>query len=444
MTRGRFLSIAAALVACTLLVRAEAPHVYAIVKARVVTAAGPPLPAGTVVIRNGRIEAVGAALTVPPEAQVIDGAGLTVYPGLVDMGRADVLDVPAIAEPREFKTREELDRWWRSVILRPDVMAANYVRVDSPDAAKLAAAGITTVLATPAGDGGRGHSALVHVVAPEEDPQIGDLAGPRRGQVVVRAPVALHVAFSGAPGRYRAYPESLMGAIAFVRQAFLDAEHHAAHQARYEQTKGQGARPIDDPALRALGPAVQGRVPVAIEAQTEREILRALKLAAELKLDPIITGAREASAAVADLKAQNARVILSLNFPVKPRSLNTDAEEPLRTLRARADAPKVAAALEQGGVLYAFASAGLREPAEFVKNAARAVNAGLPADAAIRALTINAARIAGVADRFGSIEAGKMANVIVTDGDLFEEKTTVTHVFVDGRPVNLPLSTATR
>jgi imidazolonepropionase-like amidohydrolase len=437
--RARFLWTALALLALVMVARADAPHVYAIVKARIVTAAGPPLAAGTIVIRNGRIEAVGASLGPPADAQVIDGTGLIVYPGLLDMGRADLLDVPTIAEPRELKTREELDRWWRSVILRPEVMAASYVKVDSPDSAKLATAGITTVLATPGGEAIRGHSALINVVARDEDPQIGDLAGPRRGQVVLRTPVALHVAFSGAPSRSRAYPESLMGVIAFVRQAFLDAQHDAAYRSHYEQTKGQATRPTDDPPLLAMRPAVEGRLPVAFEAQTEREIRRALKLAAELKLDPIITGARESSATVPELKAQNARVILSLNYPVKPRSLGPEAEEPLRTLRARADAPKTPAALEQGGVVYAFASAGLREPADLVKNAAKAVKAGLPAEAAVRALTINAARIAGVADRLGSIETGKIGNVIVTDGDLFEEKTAVKHMFIDGRPVNIPL-----
>ncbi|HEY6123423.1 MAG TPA: amidohydrolase family protein, partial [Steroidobacteraceae bacterium] len=102
-----------------------------------------------------------------------------------------------------------------------------------------------------------------------------------------------------------------------------------------------------------------------------------------------------------------------------------------------ADAPKTAGELEKGGVLFAFASAGLKEPVDFVKNAARAVKAGLAPDAAVRALTINAAKIAGVADRLGSLEAGKVANVIVTDGDLFEDKTSVKHVFIDGRLVKL-------
>ena len=105
----------------------------------------------------------------------------------------------------------------------------------------------------------------------------------------------------------------------------------------------------------------------------------------------------------------------------------------MRELRARAQRRRRAGALDKAGVLFAFASAGLREPRDFVRNAARAVKDGLSPDAAVRALTINAATIAGAGDRLGSLEKGKIANVIVTEGDLFDEKTRIVHVFVDGR-----------
>jgi imidazolonepropionase-like amidohydrolase len=160
-------------------------------------------------------------------------------------------------------------------------------------------------------------------------------------------------------------------------------------------------------------------------------------MAKEFKLDPVITSARQADQVAADLKAQNARVIYSLNFPVRSRMLPPDADEPLRELRARAQAPKVPAALDKAGVTFAFSSSGVREPRDFVRNAARAVREGLPADAAVRALTINAAKIAGAADRVGSLEKGKIANIVVTEGDLFDEKMRVRHVFVDGRSVTI-------
>jgi hypothetical protein len=331
---------------------------------------------------------------------------------------------------------EETERWKRSVIFRPDQLAANHVRPDAPELTRLASAGITTVLSTPPGVIVKGQSALVNVVAPPDDPQIGAVADSRRGLQIVKTPVALHVEFSNNP-RGDGYPASLLGSIAFVRQSFLDAQHQQAEHQRYERLKASVPRPLYDPALDALQPALARRIPVAFEAQEAREIRRALRMAEEFNLDAVITGALEADEVATDLKARNARVIYSLRYPTRPGTLAPDADEPLRTLRSRANAPKVPGALEKAGVLFAFASAGLREPREFVKNASKAVKEGLPSEAAVRALTINAAQIAGASDRLGSLEQGKIANLIVTAGDLFEEKMRLRHVFVDGRPVTI-------
>lgn len=431
------LGVAAVAIAAALpTVRADAPHVYAIKGARLVTAAGAPVVvSGTIVIRNGLIDAIGADVQPPPDAMVIDGAGLTVYPGLIDMGNTAGLDVNANQpQPPGLRTTEEAERWKRSLIFRPDLQAAEHVKGDAPELSRLASSGITTVLAIPPGVVVKGRSALVNVAGPADEPQIGSVGDYRRGLQIVRTPVALHVEF---PGNVRGdgYPVSLLGAIAFVRQSFLDAQYQHAVAERYEKTKTGLTRPAYDPSLDALQPALEGTLPVAFEAGLAREILRALNMAKEFKLDPVITGGREADQVVADLKARNARVIYSLNFPVRSRMLAAEADEPVSALRSRAQAPRVPAVLQKAGVLFAFSTAGLRDPKDFVRNAARAVKEGLPADAALRALTIDAARIAGAAGRLGSLEKGKIANVLVTDADLFDDKMKVKHVFVDGRMV---------
>jgi imidazolonepropionase-like amidohydrolase len=433
---SRLLTSAIVLVLALATIRADAPHVYAITGARIVTAAAANIDSGTVVIRNGAIEAVGASVAVPPDARAIDGKGLTVYPGLIDMGSAAGLDIPTQPAPQNARTTLELERWKRQQILRPQLEAATHLRTDTPELARLASVGITSVLATPGGDVVRGQSALINVAAPPETPQIGQVADERRGAVVIRTPVALHVTFTENP-RGSGYPESLMGVIAFVRQSFLDASHYSAAQAYYQKTKRADARPVQDEALEALQPALQKRVPVAFDADLAREIRRALAMAREFKLDPVITGAREADQVADELKAQNARVVFSLNFPARSRALPADGDEPMRDLKMRADLPKVPGSLEKSGITYAFASDGLRDPKDFVRNAGRVVKAGLTADAAVRALTINAARIAGVADLVGSIEKGKIANLLVTDGDLFDDKTKIRHLFVDGRLVKI-------
>ena len=426
----RLLFAGLAFIALALGLRADAPNVFAIRSARIVTAAGPPIDSGTIVIRRGTIDAVGASVNVPADAMVIEGAGMTVYPGLIDLGNRRAADQGIPATPQNFRTTAEAERWKRMQILKPQARAADTVRVDDAELTRMASAGMTSVLALPAGDVISGQSALVNVAAPPDEAQIGNIVELRRGLIVVKTPVAVHVSFPNQPrAGGNAYPNSLMGVIAFVRQAFLDAQHY-----RVEKS--------DDPAMEALQPAIDGRMPVAFEANQAREILRTLKLAQELKLQPIVTGGRDAAEVAADLKSQNVRLIYSLDFPQRPRALAPDADETLDALKTRAAAPKAPAELARAGVTFAFESAGLTDPKDFVKNAAKAVKAGLAEDAAIRALTITAATIAGAGDRLGSLEKGKIANLIVTDGNLFDERTKITRVFVDGRSIALDAAPA--
>ena len=417
--------------ALPLALRADTPDVIAIRGARIVTAAGAPIDSGTIVIRHGVIDAVGASVTVPADAAVIDGSGLTVYPGLIDLGNTRAADQPAPQMPQNLRTTAEVERWKRAQILKPQARAADAVKVDDAELSKLASAGITSVLALPPGEVISGQSALVNVVAPPDEPQIGNIVGERHGLVVVKTPVAVHVSFPDRPrAGGNAYPQSLMGVIAFVRQAFLDAQYYGVARAARQTV-------ADDPAMEALQPAVDRKMPVAFEANQAREILRALKFAKELGLEPIVTGGREADEVAVDLKAQGIRVIYSLNYPQRPRALAPDADEPIHALRQRANAAKVPGELAKAGVAFAFESSGLNDPKDFVRNAAKAVKAGLPEDAALRALTIVAATMAGAGDRLGSIEKGKLANLVVTDGNLFDEKTKVTRVFIEGRSVSL-------
>ncbi len=438
--------IVAAALAFGLAARAEAPHVYAIKGARLVTVSSAPIDAGTIVIRNGVIEAVGADAKAPDDAVGIDGAGLTVYPGLIDMGTGAGVDVQVTTQqPATIRTFDEAERWKRDLVLRSDVFAAEHMKVDAPELTRLAGVGITSVLATPPGVLFKGHSALVNVSTPEMEPIVGAVASPRSGVSVLKSPVALHIEFQSPRGD--GYPAALLGAIAFVRQSFIDAQYQTAAQARYAKSAADMQRPSLDRALDGLSMALAGREPagrepVAFEANLQREVVRALDMAKEFNLSPIVTGGHEADLAAAELKAQNAKVIFSLNYPTRPRNLAADADEPARELRLRAHAPKAPGGLAKAGIPFAFSSSGLTNAADFVKNAARAVKEGLPADAAVRALTLDAARIAGIADRLGSLDKGKIANLTITDGDLFGERTKIKYVFVDGRRVDLEVPEA--
>jgi imidazolonepropionase-like amidohydrolase len=432
--------------------------------AKIVTGAGATIDKGTIVMRNGVIEDVGASVTVPADAVVIDGAGLTVYPGLIDMANPAALDptpeTPAAGAgatgggggggrggrggAASTETYADLERAKRLTILKPDFEASQVVRSEGPELARLASAGITSVLAVPASGLLRGQSALINVAAPAASPEVSSVGSDRRGLVIVKAPVAQHIAFAqgrgGGPAA-GAYPGSLLGVIAFIRQSFYDAQWQRDARSYYGRHT-DSARPAFEPTLDALAPALEGRIPVAFDAGEEREILRALDLAREFKLDPIIVGGLEASTVVGDLKTAKVRVIYSVNFQSGGRGGGGGRGGPggdvgIRTIHTMQNAPKVPAALESAGVMFAFASEGQTTPADFVRNVARTVReGGLSADAALRGLTSNAAKIAGVGDRLGTIEKGKIANLLVTEGDLFENGK-VKYVLVDGRAVNV-------
>jgi len=213
----------------------------------------------------------------------------------------------------------------------------------------------------------------------------------------------------------------------------LDAQHYGAEQAAYAKNPRGMHRPEIDPSLDALQPVLARQMPVVMEASSQREIERALDLAKEFNIRPIIAGGEEADKVAVRLKAENVPVLISLNFPRRPQASPDADPEPIRVLRARVDAPKLAGKLAQAGVKFAFEDGGLANWADFLANAGRTSEGGLSAEQTIRALTLSPAEILGVSDRLGTIETGKIANLTITRGDLFTGR--VTQVFVDGTPI---------
>jgi hypothetical protein len=425
---------------------------YAIRGAKIVTVSGDTIPNGTVLIRDGVIHTVGATVTVPTDAIVTDGTGLTVYPGFIDMASSAPLEATAPAgagaggragggggrgggggDEGNFATREEAERAKRAAILRPDYQAAQNLIEASEGLGAMAQAGITSVLAVPSQGIFKGQSALVNTAYPADDPQISTVADYRRGLAVVKAPVAQHVNVGGRGGG-TGYPNSLLGTIAFTRQGFMDAQWQRDATAIYEKTGSRGPRPLVEPSLDALKPALAKQMPTAFDASAAREIDRALIMANDFGLDPIIVGGAEAAKRIADLQKAKARVILSVNFQGGGGAAN---------LQALAEGPKTANALAQANIPFAFTGGGVLAPAAFLANVTRTVkDGGLPAATALRALTLDAARVAGASDRLGSIEQGKIANIVVMEGEMFEASARVRYVFIDGRPVEITAAPA--
>jgi hypothetical protein len=430
---------------------------YAIRGAKIVTVSGDTIPNGTVLIRDGVIQAVGATVTIPADAIVTDGTGLTVYPGFIDMSSSAPLEATAPSAPAAggragggggrgggggdegtFTSREEAERAKRAAILRPDYQAAQNLIESSEGLSAMAQAGITSVLAVPSQGIFKGQSALVNTVYPADDPQISTVADYRRGLAVVKAPVAQHVNVGGRGGG-TGYPNSLLGTIAFTRQGFMDAQWQRDATAIYEKTGGRGPRPLVEPSLDALKPALAKEMPTAFDASAAREIDRALIMANDFGLDPIIVGGSEAAKRIAELQKAKARVILSVSFQGAAGGGGRGGGGGGQTaMEALADAPKTAARLAEANIPFAFTGGGVLQPSAFLANVTRTVkDGGLPPATALRALTLDAARVAGAADRLGSIEQGKIANIVVMEGEMFEANSRVRYVFIDGRPVEI-------
>lgn len=406
---------------------------YAITNARIVTVAGPVIERGTVVIRNGLIAATGANVSAPPDARIIDGAGLTVYPGLIDSYTNLALPQPAPSPspaaggggffaappPRPVGGPNST----QPVGLQPEVMVEEIIRPGGNEIESSRNTGITTALTLPRSGIWMGQSALIN------------LSGDTPQQMIVRSPVAMHVGFTPLRGTY---PGSLMGVFATLRQMMFDAQRYRDSIQIYERASRGMRRPETDRSLAALVPVIEGRMPVVMVANSEREISRALDLADEFKLRLIIAGGRESDRLAERLAKQNVPVLLSLNLPRRTTTAIPEVDpEPLRVLRERVQAQQTAGKLAKAGVRFAFQSGSLTNISDLFVNAGRAIENGLQAADAVRAFTIWPAQILGVENQLGSIETGKIANLTVMRGDLFDRNSRVAHVFIDGRPIVL-------
>jgi len=426
---------AAAARAQTLPTAPSPPRDIAIRNARIVQAAGRVVENGTIVLKNGLITAVGANVAIPADAWVIDGAGMTVYPGLVNAlstvglpaslklpprGRAGGQGGPggpgAQAGPQAPYSWGPEDR----PATTPWLNAADELSASDEAVATWRNAGFTTAVVAPE----RGYFPGQAAVA--------GLAGERGSDMVVRTPVALRINFNPGPG-HRGYPNSLMGVIAYVKQIFSDAAWYDQAWTTYNTAPAGVERPEYDRTLDPLRETLKGRRPVLYPATEAREIDRVFQIAQETNTIPIVYGAQQGYLRAAVLGQRKAPVLVNVDWPARDPDGDPDAEATLQTLRLRDRAPTTPMELEKAGVTFAFYDGGLTDPQKFLDNVRKSVALGLTKDGALKALTANPAQIFGVADRLGTLDVGKIANLVVTDGDLFQAGTKVKYVFVDGR-----------
>ncbi len=395
---------------------AEVPSGLAIRNARVVTVSGAVLSKATVLIRDGLIEAVGADVAVPADSWLIEGEGLTVYPGLVDAlstlgqdGRPVGPGAVPTAQPTPARGPEDRPRTfsWERV--------ADKVRANDPRVEAARGAGFTSAMTFPNNGIFAGQGAVMN---------LGDA---RPSRLIVQSPAGQYVSLTVGGRAGGGFPSSLMGVIAYIRQCYLDLDYYRQAKAAYDKDPKGRTRPEYDRALEGLAESPRLLFP----SVSLSEIDRVLRFAKELKQPAVLYGLHEGFRATELLKAAGMPVIVSTKWPTRAADADPDAVETTRALETRAKAASTPGLLAKNGVKFAFSSDG-QTAEEMLSGVRKAMRMGLSETDALRALTLSPAEIFGVADRMGSIEKGKIANLVVTRGDLLSERPRIEYVIVDG------------
>jgi len=392
---------------------------FAIRGGHVFPVSGADIPNGTVVISGGKITAVGANAAVPAGAKVIDATGMDVYPGMIETGSSvglseigqGVVATVDISEVGSFN---------------PNAQAFYGIDPHSAHIGVARVVGITTVVSRPTGGVISGQAALMNLA--------GDT--PPKMAVVPKLALVIDLPKSGFGGRgfARAAAQGTPADAARIRQMQLDslktllhdAEAYGKAQAAYAKDKSI-PRPAHDVVLESMLPAIDGQMPVIFPADRANDIRAAVNFADEMHLKPIILGGQESPSVAAFLKQHNAPVIVT----------------GVMHLPSREDDPydvnfSIPAKLAAAGVTFAISTGDKgSEIRTLPYNAGMAAAHGLSKTDALKAVTLWPAQIFGVGDRMGSLDVGKMANVVVTTGDILEAKTDTKYLFIDGRPVPL-------
>lgn len=402
--KTRILSLAAA---GLLAAAPAAAQTVAIEGGTVHTMTGAPIEGGTVLIRDGQIVAVGQNVTIPAGARRIDARGKIVTPGFFDSGaNVGLVEIEGIVETNDFRPGIEED---------DDLVAAAFNVADglNPNSMLIPitrVAGVTTVLSRPQGGLIAGQGVVI------------DLLGRDMEAMLVRTPAAMYGNLGQAA---RGAIKGARGSTTLrLREILGDARAYARNRAAYERGDVRGYA-VSRSDLEALQPVLQGRLPLVLEAHRASDIQTALRLADEFGLRLVIYGGTEAWMVADDLARARVPVVVQVlnNLPRTFETLGATYENATR--------------LRQAGVQVAITSGESFKSFNLRQQAGNAVAYGLPHEEALRAVTLYPAQIFGLDDRYGSLAPGKVANVVVWDGDPLELLTPVSNVLIRGREIPL-------
>ncbi len=402
------------------------PAAYALENVTLVHADGREEVGVNVLVRRGLIQAMGPGIGIPPDAYVLDGESLWVYPGLVDGHGSIDLDFPAMESGQENLA------WNPSRMAQgftPHRMAAQYLAVEGADLKSLRTEGIIGAAVHPEGGMAPGQSVAVLLRKTTRTPQ----------DLVVRPSLGFSFSFQGGRG---VYPSSLFAVVAHFRQMFEDAAHYGLVVSEYARDPAGMTIPKWDPDFDALRDAASGSLPVYFMVDDDEDIRRVLKLSDEIGFRPVIVGGEESWQLADELAARGIPVLLSVAFPTpsdwKPAA-RQDGPGPsddalldpsaAREKKRLEDYYSGASRLSEAGVTLALTSGG--RGGDLLEGARKAMEYGLSEGDALKALTSTPANLLGM-PHITTLGQGMAANFIVTDGPLFEEETSVRYTFVEG------------
>lgn len=411
-------------------IRQNSPGVHALVNARIVIRPGKVLEKATLVIRDGIIVAVGTTVTPPADARIWDYTGKTIYPGFIEPFWQGAQSPQNQFAAHNNNGTQDLNKkgnpvaaptdW--NVRVHPERLIATQMPVTDKSIATLRKLGFTAALVVPASGVFQGQSALIH---------LGD--GSPNQRFLQRA-VAQHLAFQRGNFRDRSYPNSLMGAIALIRQTFYDALWYQNAWQIYRKYP-QGQQPPElNLALQALEKAVAGKQAVVFAVEDDLDLLRALKIYREFKLQGWVRGSGYEYRQLENLTPE-VPVVVPVNYPkVLPIASPEDAlDVSLMALHHWEAAPDNARWLSEQGIPVALTTWGLKQTSQFWHNVRISVHRGLSETIALAALTTVPAKLIGMDQQLGTIQAGKLAYFTITDGNIFADTTQIIDVWIQGK-----------
>ena len=415
MTKRMFLvCVILGLTAGGILAQAKPTKIIAIRGAKIIPVVGDDIEGGTIIIKDGKIEAVGKDIVIPSGAEVVEAKDLCAYPGMIDgysfLGLQEISGVSATVDNRETGR------------INPQVRAIEALRYDSMHIPISRSNGITAALVAPTGGLISGQSTLIK------------LDGWTNREMVIKSQVAMQIEFPGirggrggfgGMGRGGAVAADATRLISELKELFKNARYYQKRK-DFAAKNPAAARPEFQEALEFILPVVRGEIPVMISVHSDRDIKAAIQFVKDESLKAIFFGAEQGWKVADDLKKSNIPVIISSLYDMPP--VWEDGYDSLF---------RNPGVLNRAGVKIAFSSVSASVAKDLPYHAAKAAAFGMDKKEALKAVTIYPAEIFGVDKIMGSLEKGKTANIVLSDGDILETRTNIKKVYIDGRETDM-------